>query len=250
MVVSLGAVTDIGRVRKSNQDTYCALAGDNVPVGIDALVAVADGMGGGPAGDVASALAIEGLIKGVSIALEEFSSTKAGELGEALSRVLVEVNADVYRASQEAGRRGMGTTLTVGVVAGATFVVGNVGDSRAYGVSAGHIHQISVDHSWVEEQVSMGAMTQEQAERHAYRNMLTRCVGPSLDVQVDTFSGRLDSGDALFLCSDGLYRLVNDSEIEQILASAGPQVACEELVNVANARGGIDNVTAVALRMT
>ena len=144
----------------------------------------------------------------------------------------------------------MGTTLTVAVVAGAAFVVGNVGDSRAYGVSEGRIRHISVDHSWVEEQVSTAAMTREQAERHAYRNMLTRCIGPSPNVRVDTFAGTLESGDALFLCSDGLYRLVNDAEVEHAVASTGPQQACEELVDMANARGGIDNITAVALRVT
>ena len=195
-VVSLGAVTDIGKIRKSNQDTYCALAGDDVPAGIDALVAVADGMGGGPAGDVASALAIVGLVEGVALALKGVDSPTEAELVEVLARVLGNVNAEVYEASQESGRRGMGTTLTVAVVAGTIFVVGNVGDSRAYGASGGRIRQISVDHSWVEEQVSTGAMTREQAERHAYRNMLTMCIGPSLDVSADTFTGTLDSGES------------------------------------------------------
>ena len=247
--VSLGALTDIGRVRRSNQDVVCVLVGCDVPQAIDALVVVADGMGGGPAGEVASALAVEGVVEGLKAALPGPGAATAEALEEILGRLLRDVNARVHEASLAPGRRGMGTTLTMAVLAGAVVVAGNVGDSRGYLLQEGRLRQLTRDHSWVEEQVSLGLLTREEAERDAKRNMLTRAVGTSPEVEADIYTATLAPGDGLLLCSDGLYRLVEEEEMERAMTTAEPQQACRSLVDLANSRGGLDNITvAIAQR--
>ena len=134
-------------------------------------------MGGGPAGEVASALAVEGVVEGLKAALPGPDAATAEALEEILARLLRDVNARVHEASLETGRRGMGTTLTMAVLAGAVVVAGNVGDSRGYLLQEGRLRQLTQDHSWVEEQVSLGLLTRKEAERHAKRNMLTRAGG-------------------------------------------------------------------------
>ena len=235
-------------VRSSNQDSFCALLSPDAPLGSDALLAVADGMGGPPAGDVASALAIERLLSHLQAASEQNvtdDGQRAGLLGEAMHAV----NRDVFQAAANPETRGMGTTLTVAMVAASSLVIGHVGDSRVYLLRGGQLHQPSTDHNWAEEEIRRGHLTRDAARTHPGRNMLTRAIGTTTQVDVDVLVLQVQKGDILLLCSDGLHGLVADEEISRVLREQTPQQAAKTLVDKANEQGGSDNVTVVVARL-
>ena len=247
-VTALGYETHIGMVRSSNQDSFCALLAPDAPLGSDALLAVADGMGGRPAGDVASALAIEKLLSHLQDADKRQAlddGQRAGLLGEAMHAL----NLDVFQAATKPETRGMGTTLTVAMVAGSSLVIGHVGDSRVYLLRGGQLHQPSTDHNWAEEEIRRGHLTRDAARTHPGRNMLTRAIGTSPQVEVDVLALRAQAGDTVLLCSDGLHGLVPDEDISAVLQAQPPPEAAKTLVDEANRRGGHDNVTVVIARI-
>jgi PPM family protein phosphatase len=229
-------LTDVGRVRQANEDAF--------HVG-DHLVAVADGMGGHLAGEVASATALEPVkaLDGV-----EFEDGQAAL--DALRRAVVEANTTVSRmAEEEPSFRGMGTTLTAALIEGRRLHLAHVGDSRAYLLRGERFSQLTDDHTLVQHLVDEGQITREEAATHPQRSIITRAIGVSPEIEVDALSLELDPGDQLLLCSDGLTGVVEDDAIAAELAT-GDDVddVLRRLVDAANAGGGPDNVTAVIVR--
>jgi PPM family protein phosphatase len=222
-------VTDVGRVRDGNEDDFLDQANRL------GLVAVADGMGGHRAGEVASATALEALRAGVAS-------------GEELRDAIEGANEAVLEKSEsDQELHGMGTTLTAGMLGtDGQLVVGHVGDSRAYLVRDGELTQITNDHSLVEEMVRGGELTPEQAEVHPQRSIITRALGIDPQVDVDVYPLELRPGDRILFCSDGLTTMVRQDEIASIFArEPDPKRAAQLLVDAANAAGGEDNITAV-----
>jgi len=208
------------------------------------LYAVADGMGGAQAGEIASRLA--------AAALEE---RVAGLLGEAaVAELIREANDRIYRhALADPAAAGMGTTVTALLVdeGAGTIAVGHVGDSRAYLVRDGALEQLTADHSLVAELVRSGRLTPQEAEQHPHRSVITRALGTEADVEVDTFSVAAEPGDIYLVCSDGLSSMIRDDEILSVVASAeaSPDGIAEGLVEAANRAGGEDNVTVVVFEI-
>jgi protein phosphatase len=244
--LEVGQVTDIGRKRTANEDNL----GSFVPTDpalldqLGALFVVADGMGGHAKGEVASAMA-------VSTIIEEYQKSGAPTLGERLVAALRQANAAIWdEASRQIDHAGMGTTVVCGVVVGQELLVSNAGDSRAYLVRLGRAQQLTHDHSWVGEMVALGKLTVAEARRHRMRNVITRCLGGRPDLEVPLYPRQqLVSGDALVLCSDGLWGTMTDQEIGLLVSQFPPQVAAERLVALANERGGPDNITVIIVRV-
>ena len=228
MKVSVGAATDIGQVREGNEDSFLVVA---------PLYAVADGMGGHRGGEVASSLALE--------TVQGMFERKEGSLADQV----VEANRAVFDRSQnDRSVSGMGTTLTAALVDGSRVHLVHVGDSRAYLLRGGELAQLTEDHTLVHRMVMEGEISQEEAETHPHRSILTRALGVDQSVQVDESDVEAAAGDRLLLCTDGLTGMVPEGQIREILLeSADPQEAVEKLVKVANRAGGIDNITAVIL---
>ena len=245
--ISGAALTDIGRVRSGNEDSYSALWGEESPEGAEALMVVADGMGGHAAGEVASSLAVDEVVRLITAAASPNLEGQAylKFLGEAIQKA----NATVFQAGQDADKRGMGTTCTVAVVRGDQLYVSHVGDSRAYLLRAESLHQITEDHSWVEQQVELGMLSREEARNHPDRNVITRAVGLEEKVTVDGYLVPLADQDILLLCSDGLTTMIEDAEIGVILSANQPDDACTALIKAANSQGGHDNSTVVVARV-
>jgi protein phosphatase len=230
MKISSGYRSDVGRGRPDNEDSF--LAEDE-----DGLYAVADGMGGHRAGEVASATAIETL--------------KAAYLGgHHLDEAVEAANAAVFaKAADDDALRGMGTTLTAIALEGdSTALLGHVGDSRAYLLRDGALTQVTDDHSLVEQLVREGRLSPEEAHHHPQRAIITRALGVDAQVEVDTYRVDLRPGDRLLICSDGLTNMLPDDTIAVTLRRhADPQQAAETLVDMANQAGGDDNITVVVL---
>ena len=242
--LDIGQATDVGRVREANEDALLAKTRGNGH-GKTVLIAVADGMGGHNAGEVASDLAVRALER----ALAEAEPTQpAAWLTSAVERA----NRSIWEAAaQDVAKHGMGTTLVCALLgpAGETTIA-NVGDSRAYAVTGGRATLVTIDHTWVNQQVLDGAMSEREARRSPYRNLLTRSLGNTPEVEVDLFSGlQLESGDALVLVSDGVSGYLDEHDVAAIVReSATAQEAAERLVDEAVQRGGADNATAVVVR--
>jgi PPM family protein phosphatase len=224
-----GAATDVGRVRDHNEDGF--LIDDDLR-----LFAVADGMGGHRGGEVASSTALEVL---------HSSFSDRHDLRDAV----VAANDAVFeRSTGDEALRGMGTTLTAGVLGDdrETLIVGHVGDSRAYLYRDSELRRVTTDHSLVEELMQAGELTEEEAEHDPRRSMITRAVGLERGVEVDLFPIVLAPGDRLLFCSDGLTGMVGEDELAATLATEpDPTVAAQRLVDAANDAGGVDNTTVV-----
>lgn len=245
------SATDVGRVRKNNEDAVgdprllAALVGGPARLAArGALLAVADGMGGHAHGEVASRLAVETL----------FGSYYAadGSPPEDLRRAVLAANEAVRRANtgqaevaDKRGQRGMGTTLVAALIGGNELHVANVGDSRAYRLREGTLSQLTADHSLVAEEVRAGVISAVDAWTHPFRNVLTRAIGGEPEVAVDLFNAPWLPGDRLLLCSDGLHGVVPDELILDALLGLEPEKAARALIDAANALGGPDNVTVI-----
>ncbi len=233
------ALTDIGRKRQLNQD-YIYLTEN--PVGtLPNLFIVADGMGGHKAGDYASDLAVETVVKEAGASLEKSPSRILGHAITIANRILRQ------RASENFALSGMGTTLVAATCIGRFLEVANVGDSRLY-VIGDEIVQITEDHSLVEEMVRMGGIGREEARNHPDKNIITRAIGARDDVEVDFFNLELQTGDMVLLCSDGLTNMVDDETICRILKNGKSlRDRVEELVRTANENGGRDNISVIVI---
>lgn len=230
------AATDRGRTRKRNEDAY--------HVG-DSVFAVADGMGGHLAGDVASATA---LLPVKSLDGQVFPDSASAQAA-LLDAVLAANAAVVRKAADEPDLRGMGTTLTAAIVEGRRLHVAHVGDSRAYLFRDGDLIQLTRDHTLVAHLIEEGQISEEEAAHHPHRSIITRAIGVDVDLDVDTMTIDLQDGDQLLLCSDGLTGPVDDTTIEDILsADLAITEAASDLIDTANEAGGPDNITVVLLR--
>ncbi|HEX8966338.1 MAG TPA: protein phosphatase 2C domain-containing protein [Chloroflexota bacterium] len=243
--MDIGTATDVGRVRATNEDALLVVEADGVRKG-QLLVAVADGMGGHKAGEVASALAVETLRHAMATADPAATSdvllTGAVELG---NRTIWQAAAD------DVDKDGMGTTLVCALVsADGQVVIANVGDSRAYAYSNGEALLVTEDHTWVNQQVLAGQMSAREARHSPFRNLLTRTLGNAPRVDVDLFTGlRLEANDALILVSDGVTGYLDEADLSAVMRDApNAQAAADRLVEEAILRGGADNATAVVVR--
>ena len=229
-VTQLGYGTDTGRKRRRNEDAY---------VVEPPLFAIADGMGGAQAGELASSLAA-GAVR------EDEAAAGSGE--RRVAKLIQEANRRVYeRSSQDAAASGMGTTMTVAFVGDANVAFGHVGDSRAYLIRDGKLEQLTEDHSLVAELVRSGKLSPEEAGTHPQRSVITRALGTDPDVDVDTFSIETAPGDLFMLCSDGLTSMVEDDVILRTIEKNRDnlQTSAKALIRAANKGGGEDNITVV-----
>lgn len=251
----IGQATDPGRVRQSNEDRLCVLTPPTIASDIDALLVVADGMGGHNAGEIASSFVVEKL-DALFRSLDyrkwvDFSPEREEYYVLVLKEILEKLNDQLYQMSLRRKEwRGMGTTVTAGLITGGKLYLGHVGDSRAYLLSQNTLRQLTKDHAWVTEQVEQGLLSPEQAAVHPRKNEITRALGIGSLVRVDRHIQDLRPGDTLLFCTDGLTNLVSDSELQQHLQSIpDPQKCCQALVHLANQRGGGDNITVVVARV-
>ena len=242
--ITIGHASDIGKKRDHNEDAYTALLSPNTPAGVDALLAVADGMGGHQAGEIASSIAVQ-------IIADRFSVKGAtlvpgsGNFKDALRLIVEQANTEIF--SQGTGEaQGMGTTLTVVLIAKDNLYYGHVGDSRAYIFRHGVLTRITNDHSWVAEVVRAGRLTENEAASHRRRNVITRALGTEPSVVVDTGIVRLLPGDCILLSSDGLHGVINDDDIADMLKNHNNlQSVTNKLIEAALSNGGPDNVTVI-----
>jgi serine/threonine protein phosphatase PrpC len=229
-ITQIGYGTDTGRKRRRNEDDY---------VVEPPLFAIADGMGGAQAGELASSLAA-GAVR------DDEGTERSGE--RRVAELIQEANRRVYqRSSQDAAASGMGTTMTVALVGDESVVFGHVGDSRAYLIRDGKLEQLTEDHSLVAELVRSGKLSPEEADTHPQRSVITRALGTDPDVDVDTFSIETAPGDVFMLCSDGLTSMVEDDVILETIEKNRDnlQGAAKALIRTANKGGGEDNITVV-----
>jgi protein phosphatase len=241
--VKFAGKSDKGLMRSRNEDAFCIERQD---AGNGAVVmAVADGMGGHRAGNVASMMAIEYIRE--SLEKEPIQDDSFFSITEKLRETIKIMNERILKKSvTDPECEGMGTTLTVAVVGKTNAVVAHVGDSGAFHFSEGKMNKVTTDHTYVEELVRTGTLTREQALIHPQRNYITKVVGCFDRVNADFYSVDLKAGDRMLLCSDGLNKMMDDSEILRIIYSSDdPESICAEYVNAANQRGGVDNITAV-----
>jgi len=242
-VVKMGARTDLGRVRENNEDKFDFFEpeDEDVLAARGSFYAVADGMGGHAAGQIASELALKTVIN-------SYYGDVTGDLDEALIRAVRQANSLIHDAARAiVERSGMGTTLTGAIVWGDELHIIQVGDSRAYLVRDGETRQITEDHSWVCEQVKLGALTEEEAQYSPFRNVITRSLGASPDIAPDIYVEKLREGDVVVLCTDGLHGNVSPEEIVRAVEGNGPSQTAKELADLANERGGSDNITVLVL---
>jgi len=204
-------------------------------------------MGGHAAGEVASEMAVEI----VSHDLSDLNDLDSADSHDRVARSLRDANRAVFeRTRTERDKLGMGSTVSALLLSETRFVVGHVGDSRIYIVRDGVMHQLTKDHSLVQEQVDAGLLTPEQARRHPQSNVITRCIGMADEIEPDVFDGEARVGDAFLLASDGLTGMIDDRRIQQLLVSrAKPERIVDALIQEANMNGGNDNITAVVVRV-
>ena len=232
-LTSFGSRTDIGCLRDHNEDSL---------VVTPPLFAVADGMGGHAAGEVASEIAVR--------VLSELAPEHPDV--EALGRAIEEANRAVIQAAREGrGRQGMGTTMTAAMLEGERLVIAQVGDSRAYLLHQGKLQQLTRDHSLMADMIEAGQLTPEEARSHPNRSVITRALGSDPHTQPDLYEINVETGDRLLICSDGLSGMIFDDQIENTLRRVqDPQRCASQLVNEAIAAGGHDNVTVIVADVT
>ncbi len=225
-----GSRTEVGNVRQHNEDSLTVLP---------PLFAVADGMGGHEAGEVASEIAIT--------TLNELAPKTPD--ADALARAVVAANLNVIKApSNGVGREGMGTTLTAAILEKERLVIAQVGDSRAYLMHNGHLQQLTRDHSLMADMIEVGQLTEEEARVHPNRSIITRAIGSDPHMQPDMYELNVETGDRLLLCSDGVCTMIDDSKIQTIMRTTPSAQQCaDRLVEAALDAGGLDNATAVVI---
>ncbi len=242
--LDVAQLTDIGRKCEHNQDNmaYVIPKDSQVMTRKGALFVVADGISGRAAGDVASEIAVDMVSKA-------YYQDESDYIPKSLLQAMRRANEAIrQRAAENILRRGMGTTCVTAVLIGRRAYIANVGDSRAYIIRGSSVRQITRDHSWVEEMVGAGLLSRQQARWHFQHDLATRGLGMQPDVQVDLFGADLEEGDTLILCTDGLWNLVNEKDLQRIVSLFTPQESIYYLIELANENGGPDNITAIVAR--
>jgi protein phosphatase len=248
-ILSFGA-TDTGKKRVNNEDSY--LVNDELR-----LYAVADGVGGSEAGEVASRIAVDTISVAMPDLLGDKDRTPSGELRSAdvpelaafRYAVLLANRNIIEEAGQNPARAGMGTTLTALLLARKQAFLAHIGDSRAYRFRDGTLAQLTNDHSIVAEQVRSGLITASQARTSPYRHVITQALGIDREAAPELMEHPVKPGDTFLLCSDGLTEMVSDREITKILAGSAPRDAAQKLIEAANEQGGVDNITVVVAQV-
>ena len=241
--IKIGAKTDLGRVRDNNEDKFDFFEPEDPAVLATkgSFYAVADGMGGHSAGQIACELALKTVI-------ETYYASPSADVEADLRHAIEEANGLIYDTAQAIpDRQGMGTTLTAAIVREDRITLAQVGDSRAYLLRDGVFTQLTDDHSWVAEQVRLGTMTLAEAQISPFRNIITRSIGTAALVEADVFTHEMHVGDTFLLCSDGLTGHLESEEMQAVIQAHSPSVAALALVEAANERGGRDNITALVL---
>lgn len=240
-VLQVAGLTNQGLERTRNEDSFLARAESDL-----ALLVVADGMGGHRAGNIASTIAVE-TAEQIWSELDRTRLLSVKNAREMVNTLLIEANGRILKeAESESDCRGMGTTLTVALLCGNRLTIGHVGDSRAYKVAGGQISLLTRDHSMIGQLIEEGRLKPECAENHPQKHVLTRALGVSLDLEIDITELEIDVGATLLLCTDGLTNMVRDSEILTLCnEKPEPAALAEALINLANSRGGFDNITVV-----
>ena len=235
-------LSDIGKVRESNQDCFAVSVDGAEPV----WAVVCDGMGGANGGYYASSTAVGAFSHGMDIS---FEGLKPKQIENVMCEAVYSANQSIYKtACEQVDLSGMGTTLVAVVVLGDSAHIVHVGDSRAYQIGDGKITRLTTDHSVVQQLVELGQITEEEARVHPEKNMITRAVGVKQEVTADASSIKLRKNDAILLCSDGLSNLVSEEEMVDIVATTPHEEAAELLISLALSRGGPDNITAVIIK--
>ena len=262
VIVHVFGRTDVGRIREHNEDAFVVAdltrgkatllpevrtheVGDR-----GTLFMVADGMGGAAAGEIASAMAIDVVLRELSVALTGVDAPAPETYASALKRATATANAQIHTyALEHPEYRGMGTTATVAAVLGDTLFLAQVGDSRAYLVRDGIAMQITKDQSLMQKLIEAGEITEEEAEQSERRNIILQALGPESHIRVDLTHQQVRRNDVLILCSDGLSGQVKISEIAQVVMDE-PELmtVCKRLIDLANENGGPDNITVIAAR--
>lgn len=236
-------LTDNGLSREYNQDSLFVSKIDELP-----LFIVADGMGGHNAGEIASGIAVE-TIKKKFIEVRETLHSKE-KIVDTIKEAVLEANQKIYLKGLTTPEcSGMGTTLTMSYIFHNKIYIGHIGDSRAYYISDRGIKQITEDDSLVNELIKNGSITAEEATHHPQRNVITKALGTSIDIEVDIQSIKYKEGDVLIICSDGLSNMVKEDKIFDVIKSEEDIfLACESLVNIAKKNGGTDNITLIIIK--
>jgi protein phosphatase len=251
MKLNFHGQTDVGRKREKNEDSFLV----DEPIG---LFMVADGMGGHLGGEYASKMAVRTVDETLRQLQEDPEATISSEFsldradpGEQLKYALRVASQKIFEeANRSPHLRGMGTTAVALLVREGKGFIANVGDSRAYLIKGGVIRQLTTDHSLVAEQLRAGFITEEELKHHKFKNIITRSVGFQTDVEIDLLIRDLEEGDRFLLCSDGLTNLVDDAELFRIIDKNSPKAACQKLIDLANKKGGDDNVTVIIVAVT
>jgi PPM family protein phosphatase len=232
--------TDVGVIRSGNEDSLILVPDRGIFV-------VADGMGGHAAGEVASEMAV----RFVARELESLRGLNDSQVADRMRSAIRAANGAIFqRTLTEHDKRGMGTTVTALTLFGTHFLIGQVGDSRAYLLRDARLSQLTKDHSYVQEQVDAGYLTPEQARTHPYSNVITRCVGANSEVMPDIYVGTVKPKDVFLLASDGLTGMLEDYQLQELLAPERmPQDEVDSLITEANRHGGLDNITAIIVRV-
>jgi serine/threonine protein phosphatase PrpC len=251
LTIHFAAASDVGHTRSVNEDAFQLTdlstgrtfdenpAQGKIEAGArGALLALSDGMGGHAAGEVASALVIASVRK-------TLQANSAGSADQRLEDAVRHANTDVIAAAQTKGQHGMGATLTAVLVEGSDAYVAEVGDSRAYLLRSGRLKQLTRDQSLVQMLVDAGVMSKDEAEDSPQKNILLQAMGTDHEVHAAIAQVNLRRGDRLLLCSDGISNAVSAAELQDVLSSNGPASACAQLIQLANDRGGLDNLTAI-----
>lgn len=249
--VSIASATDVGRRREHNEDSYLTMHFERCHLDQTealAILAVADGMGGHAAGEVASKLCLQTFATSLLDAIKQWLQFAEPDWAQALRQAAMEANRQVFAEAQRM-RNNMGTTLVAALLVGNRAIFANVGDSRGYLLQGGKLRQVTKDHSYVQQLVDAGLLTPEQARHHPQGNIITQAIGIEPRVQADIFEEPLRVGDLVLLCSDGLVDMIDDADIERVLLmETDLQRTVATLVQLANEAGGDDNITVVLAR--
>lgn len=242
--MEIGVKTDIGKIRDNNQDAYYISQKED-----RFLFIIADGMGGHKAGETASNMAIDIISNSLKDLLENLVIGDK-EIQDKIKNAIYEANNKIYIKSMEDEEfSGMGTTVTLAYVTDKNIFIGHAGDSRAYVLKNDILSQITNDHSLVEELIRNGSISKEEARHHPQRNIITRAVGTSNEIETDLIVRPKNKDEILLLCTDGLTNMLDDDEIKDtLIINKDIQKACEELIKLSNDKGGFDNITILAVK--
>lgn len=244
--MEVASKTDKGKIRVKNEDSLY------IDVKDKRLLIIADGMGGHNAGEVASKIAVDTVEQYLNTILHSDYELKVERIKDILMDAISAANGEIYRQSlKEASLRGMGTTIIIVLIIDNKMHIGHVGDSRGYLIRDGHIEQITEDHTLVTELVKNGTITELEAMNHPKRNVITRALGTDISSKIDYIGKDLQKDDIIILCTDGLSDMIKNYEIKDIITdSPDLQSGCDELVDLANLKGGFDNITLIAARIS